>query len=500
MAYARPFTHTASTQPSYSEIIGSAAEEYIFISAPEAIPGVFDGYFSDFTRSSGFEWWNGPDESEGYIIGVRVATFDHPTPDGNIGNVKFWRTQKLSESSFLALGNRILGTTYSIDKDLWFALSKGTGIHWTSYKYSIFIGGLFNQYLLQDHNNFAVIRSTDGQLDPHTGGTYDYFSSGFSDEVSDIYHRTDGRMLVSGSFTQSLGTNQANLVQLGSDGVPDGIIREFDAGVIQSIANEHRDWDLGSSGGSNVDIVAVGGFTSYDSQTANYVVSINSDGSKNSQFNSGFDNIATCIDADKNHFYIGGYFSDYDGNSCSYLAMIDKDSSSLTLDIGGYVGLDANPEAIRLTKDELYLLVVGQFSTPNNGIMKWEISSSTYSSTFGDFNGPPLAVDFLSDGSIIVGGVFTTYGLNICNRICKLSATGSFDTAFATNIGTGFDTIVLDLRVLPDDTIVVGGYFTQFNGVTASGIAKIGSDGIFRTEWESDISFSSGYVTCVSPR
>jgi hypothetical protein len=57
----------------------------------------------------GLQWWNGPDEELGYVIGTSVPTQDQPSPIGNVGNVQFWRTETLSDSEFLQLSNLILG-------------------------------------------------------------------------------------------------------------------------------------------------------------------------------------------------------------------------------------------------------------------------------------------------------------------------------------------------------------------------------------------------------
>ena len=49
------------------------------------------------------KWWMGPDETTGYIICAPVSTGDYPTPIGNIGTVHFWRSESLTDDSFLTL-------------------------------------------------------------------------------------------------------------------------------------------------------------------------------------------------------------------------------------------------------------------------------------------------------------------------------------------------------------------------------------------------------------
>lgn len=497
MPYARPFTFTSSTGPQYSESVGLVGGQF-FISAPDS------GIFATYGSLSNYQWWNGPNEGPGYIIGTFVDTFDHTTPDGFVGNAKFWRTKSLTSTDFVSLGNGILGSNFTSDKDVWNSLSAGSDPrYWTSYQYSVFLGGVFENYLNKNNTSFAVIRKTDGQLDPHVGGSYGFFEPGFGGVVLDIYHRSNGKMLVGGSFTQSIGTTQSTLVQIGNDGLIDGIIRGFGSNseVLQSVANPHRGWSLGSAGGSQIDIVSVGNFQIYDSQSAKNIVAINTDGSKNSQFGNGFNDLATCIDVDFKNFYVGGFFSQYDGNSCSYLAAISTFTGLLVVDIGGSISLDNYVESIRLSKDELYLGICGGFTTPKAGFVLYDVTNDIVAGAFSDFDSPAMCVDFQSNGSIIVGGLFTQYGSNSCNKICKLDPTGGFDTTFGTNIGNGFDGNVLDLRVLHDDSIIVVGDFTDFDGNTANRIVKLDSNGNLIIDWNDTISTGAdGAIQCVAPR
>jgi hypothetical protein len=60
----------------------------------------------------GLTWWNGPDEDLGYCIGTVVPAQNQSTPLGNIGNVKFWRTQAFTDAAFLILVQEVTGQTF----------------------------------------------------------------------------------------------------------------------------------------------------------------------------------------------------------------------------------------------------------------------------------------------------------------------------------------------------------------------------------------------------
>ena len=98
--------------------------------------------------------------------------------------------------------------------------------------------------------------------------------------------------------------------------------------------------------------------------------------------------------------------------------------------------------------------------------------------TFQSGNGPSgrvSAVGVQSDGKILIGGDFTTYNSTARGHIARLNNDGSLDTSF--NIGTGADSIVFALKLQSDGKILIGGFFTNYNGTSVNRIARLNSDG-----------------------
>jgi hypothetical protein len=116
--------------------------------------------------------------------------------------------------------------------------------------------------------------------------------------------------------------------------------------------------------------------------------------------------------------------------------------------------------------------------------------------TSSGFNGVVLAIDYQSDGKIIVGGNFTDFNGNTVNRICRLNPDGTEDNTFTSNIGTGFDSVVLTIKVQPDDKILVGGDFTDFNGTAINFICRLNSDG--REDFTFIANIGSGFDSSVN--
>src|SRR5690606_20274470 len=80
-----------------------------------------------------------------------------------------------------------------------------------------------------------------------------------------------------------------------------------------------------------------------------------------------------------------------------------------------------------------------------------------------------------SDGKIIIGGDFTSYNGTSRNHIVRLNLDGSIDTSFV--IGTGTNIQVLATSIQSDGKVIVGGYFTNYNGSFINRIARLNTDG-----------------------
>ena len=70
-----------------------------------------------------------------------------------------------------------------------------------------------------------------------------------------------------------------------------------------------------------------------------------------------------------------------------------------------------------------------------------------------------------SDGKVLIGGQFTSYDGVAASRIARLNSDGSFDPTFRTDgWDAGVDGDVYALAIQPDGKIVVGGAFIRAGG------------------------------------
>ncbi|ANF49948.1 hypothetical protein A0O34_05145 [Chryseobacterium glaciei] len=105
------------------------------------------------------------------------------------------------------------------------------------------------------------------------------------------------------------------------------------------------------------------------------------------------------------------------------------------------------------------------------------------------FNSSPVTTIIQTDGKILVGGSFSNYNGVDRNRIIRLNTDGSVDTSFI--IGTGFNDTVYTIALQSDGKIVVGGNFTSYNDIAQNRIVRLNIDGSIDTSFVMGDGFST---------
>jgi uncharacterized delta-60 repeat protein len=179
--------------------------------------------------------------------------------------------------------------------------------------------------------------------------------------------------------------------------------------------------------------------------------------------------------------YIGGAFTTYSGVSVGRLAKITSGGTlDTTFNTNIGTGLNDAPYVIRIdSSGSIY--VAGAFTTysglTNNRIIKLN-SNGTKDTSFDNttgFNSIVLDMQFDSVGKLYVVGNFTTYKAVAANYIIKLNTNGTKDTSFDN--ATGFNGSTYTIAVDPSDSIYVGGNFTSYKSGTNLYLIKITSGG-----------------------
>jgi len=184
-----------------------------------------------------------------------------------------------------------------------------------------------------------------------------------------------------------------------------------------------------------------------------------------------------------------GYFNTYTELGQTYISTNNDNYFFGGLTIGGITIIDYsfitgtgfNGSVIGLTSSGSKIYVAGGYNiydgTNANRIIKLNNDGSIdpaffYSLGFDSFT---ASIAEQSDGKILVGGGFSIYNFISANRIIRLNNDGSIDPTFV--YGTGFNGGVAKIVIQPDGKILIGGSFNIYNGIGASGIVRLNTDG-----------------------
>ena len=224
-----------------------------------------------------------------------------------------------------------------------------------------------------------------------------------------------------------------------------------------------------------------------------------SSGIASKEFNvgTGFNNTVytSCTDA-LNKIYIGGHFTDYNGNNYNYIIKLNPDGTiDTTFNIG--LGFNGGVTSLDVQADGRILVVGGGFSfyngTPISGYIVRLNPDGTIDTSFNTgigLNDVPRKIKQLPNGKILVAGDFTSYNSTPCNYLVMLNNDGTVDTSF--NTGTGFSAPTTYFDINSDGKILVAGKFTSYNLTIAQRIILLNQDGTVDTTFNSGSGFTGG--------
>lgn len=334
----------------------------------------------------------------------------------------------------------------------------------------------------------SLVASVDGYSEITASVTASFTSfnlgTGFNNSVNVITVQSDGKILVGGDFTQFNGSPAGHIVRLNSDG-------SLDTSFAATTGFNDNVFAIALQ--SNGNILVGGQFSTYNGSPALCLAWLSSTGVLNTAINTtynGFDGKvkAIAVQSDGN-VYVGGNFSNYNnpgsgsgsGSNFDYIVQLDSTGVPAAAPY-------ADSVVLKFTLDSSNnLFAVGQFSMMNgntvNGLTKMN-SSGVVSPGFLAAQGDaflaqnfPKALALQSDGKLIIGGDISDYDSHSIGYIVRVNSTGTFDSAYTTNLGVGFDGPVLSLALQNDGKALVGGIFTTLSGSIARSLARVNTDG-----------------------
>ena len=192
-----------------------------------------------------------------------------------------------------------------------------------------------------------------------------------------------------------------------------------------------------------------------------------------------------------------------------YINVSNGQSGALDLTFNVGTGANGNVETISIQPDGK-AIIAGSFSSYNNitrgGIARLNTDGSldsTFNSGIGigctsnNTYNPQITTSTLqSDGKLIVGGLFNCYrGISV-NCVARINPDGTLDTTF--HIGSAFNGAVYCIAIQPNGKIIVGGSFSNYDGIMQNDIARVNADGSLDTTFNQSGAGANGTVQAIA--
>ncbi len=351
----------------------------------------------------------------------------------------------------------------------------------------------------------------------NSDGTKDTFNEGNGQganyDVSSAIVQPDGKIIIVGDFTSYNGVNRNCIARLNSDGTLDTSFDPGNGAMFGITTNSYYKTNI-----KNVQlqedgkIIIVGNFKAYNGVARSHIARLNSDGSLDSSFdpgigfgveNSSYFPINSIAIQPDGKIIVGGSFNSYNGASAKALVRINSNGSIDTsfntgtgfVLFGTYISGNVYEYVGEIKTTALQpdgkIIVGGIFVKYNgtairnitrlnaNGTLdtSFDVGTGTYSSklSYGAPVGHVYSINILSETKIILGGDFTSYNNRICGAFARINSNGVFDLTF--NPVTGANSYVKCSSIQPDGKIIIGGGFTNYNGVDCKGLVRLNTDG-----------------------
>jgi uncharacterized delta-60 repeat protein len=289
--------------------------------------------------------------------------------------------------------------------------------------------------------------------------------------VDNIISLPSGKVLINGPFSGVNGTPTDGVALLNTDGTVDA---SFQA---PGLLNGRSVYSLAMQPDGKV--LIGGDFDQlYGASPRNRIARLNVDGTLDATFDPGTgatDAVLRLALQSDGKVLIGGRFTEVGGVARNRIARLNANGTlDATFDPG--TGTNGTPWHLALQPDGK-VLIGGSF-TEVNGVARNRIArlnaNGTLDAAFNPgtgTNGAPLHLALQPDGKVLIGGEFTEVDGVARNRIARLNANGTLDTTF--NPGAGADYIVNSVSVQPDGKVLIGGWFTQVGGEAHPRIARL---------------------------
>lgn len=357
---------------------------------------------------------------------------------------------------------------------------------------SMIVGGAFLQY--DGHLRRALVGLLpDGGIDTTFTTQVDH---AFGPIVHCVTLASNDDVIVGGRISSVEGRFRMGLARLNANGA---LVTTFNPG--RGAGGLVRGMALMADGR----IAIAGDHVSYNDSPRPYLSFLTSDGDLHPTFNGGAGPNGPVLLLQPlvgERLFIAGKFTAYDGVPVPRMAVVDAFG---VLDTTVNFPSDALPihmwpsAAIAFPDGSLLLASMPEYQPYNwTSALQRFMPDGSLDQDFtppGPIYGGIRAMALQQDGRILLGGSLRIGSPSATLGIARLMPDGSVDASFSVGVGVAPASYgsVSALAPLPDGRIIIGGWFTHYRGVPASGIACLMPDGTRSPDF-STFGLTSAYV------
>lgn len=355
----------------------------------------------------------------------------------------------------------------------------------------LIVGGDFTSYSGSSTSPYLVRINTNGTQDTT-------FTATLNSSVYSVAVQSDGNILIGGLFSTVNAITSPRIARINSAGSRDATFNVGTTGAGSTV----RNIKIQSDG----KIIAVGDFTTYSGSTANRIVRINTNGTRDTTFNTGTGLAGAAYNVhiqSDGKLITAGAFTTYSGSSNPYIVRINTNGTKdTTFNIG--TGFNSTVYISNLRSDGK-LMVAGAFTTysgsSNNYIVRIN-ANGTKDTTFNVGTGLNLnwaagtnnSIAFDSENNTYLAADNFIYSGSFVPRIFKIKNNGTLDTTFNPGIGLNRFAIA---NIVSSSRLYIGGTFTSYQFTGSTGIAMVSDSATLSSSFNPSLGFNNDVYTII---
>lgn len=333
----------------------------------------------------------------------------------------------------------------------------------------ILICGLFSNYNGQSLKYIGRL-NPDGSIDSSFHADASYW-------VRHMILLSDGKIVIGGMFTSISGKSRNLIARLNPDGSLDESFNPGRGGEVSigtGINNDPTPFIIWMDRQPDGKILAIGNFHDYDGAASSGIVRINEDGSRDASFNvgAGINTWGRFVRVlDNSQIILSGWFTSYNNQSFNRLVRVNSDGS-IDHSLNAFFGDKTSCYTVDPLTDGK--LIVAGHSVNDQGLFKREIKRLNADGS-DDPTWPAHANEKIEsilpqpNGKIIVVGEFTSVNDVPKTAIARLNEDGSLDSTLEASVSG----MIWNVTQTRDKKLLVCGTFYSVDGAGSQFLARL---------------------------